>query len=460
MMIETLVREFEEEKNSLWIILGPLFLLCTGMLAARPGFVNADLLLISAFGLFLSAKWRIRGCVYALLLLSLAAIAKHLMMEKNHLWQLGLESSAAFSLLISALVFEQQANSVSSAQQILDTRDQTIRNLEEELTQQKEATSAEQIASNEKLASLQAQYEELQAELSSFQMLNEVLRKSTAKAIEEKEQLANTSLGLERRIDQSLCEINDLQIELNRIKNESSLAQQNAQLFHELNETRTKNAQTNLINETLVRLHAKESHRAKELEFEKEQWTTARADAEQALQQARQEWATLQQAIEQMQQECASLKQSVEASQEENVTLRQQLAEVPTVAAPEELVEERGQLLLQVEGLRKQMNQVSQIEPLYRQLKAQFEEKNNVLHQTRVQLFRTDTELQTLKQEIQQQAVAEDPMPPVLRAEIEVIEKENSALSEENLLLQDLVSHLMGESSVKKKPGEPELLNN
>lgn len=390
-MIEKITDFFldEEEESSLLLILGPLFLLCSVVLAAR----SYDLLAIAIIGLFLCAKWHVRGCVYALLMLGLAAIGKHWTAPQHHLWQLGIESSIGFSFLISALAFEQTTHFEGSLQQQIETSQETIRNLEEDLVRHQEERAAEQIAKVEKIAQITQQYEEAQADLSSLHVLNEVLRKTTAKAMEEKDCLAGETLDRERKIGQLLQEIDALQKELHRLNDESSLIAQNGQLFKELNEARAKEAQTHLVNETLARLHAKESQRAKELFLQTEQLAEHlyqnKREAEMAAEQLR-------------------------------------LAEMRLPSQAEQI-----------------------IEPLYRQLKAQFEEKNNILHQTRVKLFQTDTELQTLKQTIASQELIEDSMPPALRTEVEAIEKENTALSEENRLLQDLVSHLMEEEVLK-----------
>jgi len=73
----------------------------------------------------------------------------------------------------------------------------------------------------------------------------------------------------------------------------------------------------------------------------------------------------------------------------------------------------------------------SQTELLYNQLRKQFEEKNHILHQTRQELFRKETELEALKIAEEQQT----PDFPQLHEELE-------RLSEENKHLETLVSSL------------------
>jgi hypothetical protein len=196
-----------------------------------------------------------------------------------------------------------------------------------------------------------------------------------------------------------LEEIDSLQTELNRLGNDSALAQQNKQLFEELNESRGREAQTHLINETLVRLHAKENQKVRELEAK-----------------------------------FFAMSEQTETVSEDK----------------ERFVE---QLQLQVQQTR--LEQYRQVELLYRQLKGQFEEKNAILHQTRSELFLADTELQTIAQKLREKELAFNPVSQEICLELDAMEEENLALQHENRELQDLVSHLMQQdeasSLVKKK---------
>ena len=84
------------------------------------------------------------------------------------------------------------------------------------------------------------------------------------------------------------------------------------------------------------------------------------------------------------------------------------------------------------------MQSLAQIEPLFKQLKNQFDEKNKVLHQTRSELFKADTELKTMQIEKDQSAL-------LLPEEIFELDEEIVRLEEENQELQDLVSVLSGQ---------------
>ena len=80
------------------------------------------------------------------------------------------------------------------------------------------------------------------------------------------------------------------------------------------------------------------------------------------------------------------------------------------------------------------------MEPLFKQLKKQFDEKNQILHETRSNLFVTDTELQRLK--IEKEALELNPLPKEVERELETLSEHVLALEEENQELQELISVL------------------
>ncbi len=387
-------------------MLGPLFLIPVLMLAGKynPA-VNADLLLIAGLGLLLCASKQIRGCAYALILLALSATIKHLWFDSHHAFQACLESCVAFSLIITSLVFTEAAGSSVLLQEQMDKKAESIEFLEEDLAKQREKTAEEAAIANHKLTELQGLIEETQNELSALQMLNEVLRKTTAKAIDSGAQATSQCLSAESRAGLLLEEIDLLQRELNRLSNESMLVQQNGDLFKELNAARFKSTQTHLINETLARMLANQTEKTQELE----QLQIANRELEQKL-----------------------------AALEAEKTLQEQMAG-------------RKDMLQAQENLSKRLTQYAETEALYRQLREQFAQKDAILHQTRSQLFHAETELQRLEKQAAEKQLQDDPLPPALRKELETIEDEKNAILEENHCLTDLISHLMAATETPEK---------
>lgn len=109
-----------------------------------------------------------------------------------------------------------------------------------------------------------------------------------------------------------------------------------------------------------------------------------------------------------------------------------------------EASEEASSLSEQLSYARRQKE-----EPLIRQLRKQFEEKDQVLQQTRRELFKTDTELQRLQRE--QEALQLSPLPKEVEKELQHLFSQVERLEEENGQLQEIVTQLSGLEKPKKK---------
>ena len=484
--ITSIFRSFEEELPLVQLA-GPLFVLCTVAVAAKyTGVFHYDLLIIGAIGLFLCAKWKIKGCVYALVLLALSTFFTHAMLFDGHAFQFGLEGSIAFAFLISGLGFEEGSLFLQSLSQKIGVKEQTIQHLEEEIGRQRDQTGNGLVLANNKIASLTKDLEELQSEMSALQVLNDVLRKTSAKTAEEKEALVEGARNGEQKIAQLVTEIEAQKKELARIQDESTVAQQNKELFAEINEVRFKEEQTHLINETLVRLHAKEAQKSADLEAKAQLLAAEKEKAIEELSFARREAAMNATQLNQLSTQLQSLKQTnngLEQIQAERNFLRERLASAeaelkqkrervtaleaecraiadkqnaPGILSSDEallLRTEKEHLLKQIEELRGHLSNHAQTEALYQQLRAQFEEKNQVLHQTRAQLFHTDTAFQTIRQELESRNLESDPLAAIVREELTKLEDVNRELDAENQQLHEIVSHLMSQ------PKDPSILS-
>ena len=257
----------EEDKSFFWRIpvslWGPVFLFCALSLAAGSG-VPYDWLALALGGYYLCARWQLRGCVYALILIGLAAVVKHAFIESGHLWHLGLQGSLSCSLFLAALGFEWESSRAVSLAAQIETGKAALKNVEEEFEQARQSASLQHAALQDKIGSLQKELDEVQADFSSLGILNDVLRKTTARHKEEKEALSEQSIDLQHRIGTLQSELVQTQKELARVKGSDALVLENQKLMKELNAARYDKEQTHLINETLARLHAKENLRARE----------------------------------------------------------------------------------------------------------------------------------------------------------------------------------------------------
>ncbi len=463
-MMQRAVR-FLQKEPTIW---GPVSLLCTLAFAVKTA-IPFDLLFVAAVGFFLSARMQIRGCCYAFVILGITAAIKHTFLVTDHLWLLGIEGSLACAFFITALGFEQGALWIGSLQSQMETRNAALENLEEEHAKMQQAAQEQQIAFQEKVATLQKELEEIQIEHSSILILNEVLRKTTARHISENESLMRAFHDLEIGSELIRGDYEASERELKRLKNTDAIVLQNGQLIKELNQARYEKEQTHLINETLARLHFKEVLKAKEADQEaaslQELLSSAHQEVQRIAKPLEEELKIARDKIDSLEFEYQKTSQEANRAREhllklneiqtERNFLRERLQsaldELSLVkqAAPvekEKVVEKIPEVVAEeLEYARAKILHLSQIEPLFRQLKKQFEEKNHVLHQARSDLFKTDAELQKLK--IEKAALELNPLPKEVEQELEQLTAQILLLEEENRELQDLVTILTDTSS-------------
>ncbi len=441
------------EKGS--FVWGPLFLLCA-LAIGTNGSSALDMLFIAAVGLYLSTRYELRGYCYSLILLGCWAIIRHLFFISDHLWQLGIEGSISFSCFITALQAERLRLEKESLQTQIDTRQAAIANLEEERIRAQDEALHEKLSLQEKLESIQKEFEELQSEYASILMLNDVLRKTTARTIQEGE--AAKALAVDHARQELILkeQLKTSEQEVARLVSCEELAIQNQKLFEEANAARCEVEQLLQLNETVTRLQLRETMRVKEVEQEasalSELLTQVRADLQKTLMSHQEERAQLLNQLATMQEECeketlaakegaAALDRLVELSLE-----RERLQQALALAQRTDFQTEKIHTFTQ-----EKMVHLSRIEPLFLQLKKQFEEKNQTLHQTRTHLFLTDTQLQQLQLEKMHWELS--PYPKEVEVELQTLGDEVQRLEVETQQLEAVISLLTNRetSTVKKK---------
>jgi hypothetical protein len=228
--------------------------------------------------------------------------------------------------------------------------------------------------------------DELTSEKASLDILNDVLRKNHAKLASEQEAWKEKLHMIERTLVEKSEESRSFQKEIAHLKNTDALLIDHKSLQAELNQTRIEKEQMKLINEALVRMHAK----------------------------------------------------TVSQQHEAQRTVEQLKTDLANASA--------------IQADPKQAEELHQLQCLYKQLKAQFEERNQVLHQTRANLFKIDTELQTLRLQ-NELDLQQEPFQEIVQ-ELDELEKEASSLKEENQELEATITYLLHRSpfSAKQPP--------
>lgn len=366
--------ERAKEKEPLhWMVWGFLFLLTTFAFVNYPK-IRFGALSLVLLGLYLSARFRMKGCFYSLLFLSLSSVVHHALIREGHFWTLGLEISMGLAFFITALASEEIESKRVSEEEKKKIAEISLQNLEQELEAVRQTAALERIEAEEKRQALVSQLEEVQKELSSLLILNDVLRKEAARRLHEAKELRHTAVCLEREKGEILEEKNALALEKKRLLAEEGLVRQVAERLEEANRLRVEKYQMQLINEDLAGRYAKACWQKK--------------------------------------------------------------------AEEKALQERRGasQAREEIESLREAVSRLTRTEDLYLQLRQQFEEKNEILHKTRQELFAAQTALEAEALEKTQ----EDPV-------FWKAERDWHALEEENQQLQQLITFLNGQVALTEK---------
>ena len=99
---------------------------------------------------------------------------------------------------------------------------------------------------------------------------------------------------------------------------------------------------------------------------------------------------------------------------------------------------------------QEELSKNPQIERVYKQLKQQFEEKSEVLHQTRRELFQVEGKLVALQKECEQSAIDLNPNELVLIDHLKEVEEECKDLETQVECLQELVSELISKKKTTR----------
>ncbi|MBI5346396.1 MAG: hypothetical protein HZB76_04570 [Chlamydiae bacterium] len=401
---------FEEiaKKVKSWAILGPIFLIFSLFLAS-----SFELLIAAILGLIIIARYKRKGFYGSLLIFSGLILQRQLFLQEGNLWALGIDVSVILSLAISYFSFDMvssflQEKNEKVAEPIVD--DTKIKELQEK-----------EIILEDKINELTLELQEKGKELDSYLENISILRKQA----EENEQCQKNSLDeilhKDERIIQLETQLDALQDQLSLLKDEEFLKDKNEELLNLLNISKEKDLKAQSQIEQLA-IELKEKNKA----IAEKQNDTALIALEKELENAKQKITEL------------SLNKN--SSAEEDLKHK---------------IDEKNELIRHYETKFSQLNNTHS---LYKQLKAQFEEKNHVLHETRVELFHVKEELIAIKRE-QKESVSElsggeKSLINDLsgsQEELELLEDENSHLKELILNLSDKLSKEKPKRQSKKK---------
>ena len=163
-----------------------------------------------SFGAGVMRQGKFRGLVYSLAALFIFSCIRHAFFVDAHLWNLGIEGSIALGFAMTFTAFDEIEKGQTTLKEIAKNKDQIIRNLEEDLAKERQEKVGEMALQNNRLMDLQKEFGEKESELSSIQILSDVLRKTTAEATEARDRASVEEAEKEKLLIAKTAEIDEL----------------------------------------------------------------------------------------------------------------------------------------------------------------------------------------------------------------------------------------------------------
>jgi hypothetical protein len=479
--------EGEERKEMIlfWLLLGPVFLLASLFLASYTNAPQYDLWLISLLGCYFLAKFPRWGLIFSLGIVVLRSLWKHIGSE-SHTWQLGLESSIALGFVITHISFQRFGSYLGALNQKLSERETKAVELETKYKTEVEALAKDKDAALESLWKAIAEKKEIEEQSVSLNGLLKTLRTSVKQQDFEREQFALQMAENSKIIRSFELDIQKLREEKEKLKDVQKIKESEEALQQKLNDTRVEKYQAQLINESLAKLLSKEMGKAKDSEkeiakssSEIESLTSLlklrEQELEEKLSKRSSEMEALTSLLKTMQQE-AKEKEQKEALLVQSLKEEMQKKEQEVFIAKDQIALERTQLLAEVGALKREIRESQEKlqekhllaktyetkfaedrekEASFIQLRKQFDEKTELLHDTRVQLFHTETKLLAFERERFNSFQEEDESFKQMAKLLAELQEEVLNLENERKELTAFISHLLPVQESLLKPKNP-----
>lgn len=383
----------EAIKKGLILFLGPLFLIVSLILAGSLALWTAVF-----FGLFLIWKMPRIGIILALSMELLISFYLH-SKTSHQLWQTGLEITIALGLVITHYSCSLFQHLVDALEKKGEEKEKELLSLQEEVKKKSLLFQQEKEHFQNYSANLENIQKELEDKLSMAFVFTDTLQ---SKIDEDTE----ASLELQKLRSSYIA----LKEEQESLKDVEAIKKNNLDLIQKLNQVRVEKFQVHLINEALAKFLGKETVKKASIVEELQKLQTelaAMTGKEEELQkiidannQLQKELLILESKFNEIKSEKELLQE--ELSKEKQISHTQYLSETNSLKNEIHLLREKIEeknLLLQSND--KGLSEARKAEHSYIELRKQFEEKSQLLHQTRGELFAMETHFLALQKEIE-----------------------------------------------------------
>ncbi len=347
-----LIDEKLENNLKFWVLLGPYLLFLSISLA------TFDLAIFTAVALFFCYRFKFKGLILALAALVTYGFYTQVNLENNHLWNLGLQISIALGLIISTFGFDEIKNYLS----LLDgSKNQDFCNLQKQLKEKQEQLEATCKNLEENLIILKGELNKKSQKLLQISAENENLKKDLQDNIHRKDYLLNELDNKVKEIDELHIKQDELYEKISFLKDEEFLHEKNKNYQKEIEELKSLNEVYKKEKDIIL----------KELDEKKQKIEKLLSQISQSA-------------------DIKDFESIIKQKEEEISNLKEKLNNLPniknTVVNSEQMNENKA----------KDFNSLNS---LYVQLKNQFEEKQQILHKTRRELFQVKEKLTAYQKE-------------------------------------------------------------
>lgn len=334
-------------------------------------------------------RWQKSGLKGACIALFLGSLIEHAFIYRTHFWNIGIEASVFLSLYISYLGFDFIRAWIEEQKEIQANLKTNYSNFAHDRQREKEIYFAHYNDLKNKYMAVQKMIADKEEKIVSYGTVIHELRQKTEKQEAEKKSFSQDLLHKDNALASMQLEIEDLYRKLQSSSDIKTLEEKNRELLSKFNALQQEMEKTAHINASLD-----------------------------------------QQLIE----EIAQKKRAIQELEKKE----------------QEFIQKEKTLVDKLHKAKQGVKNVPQNDLVinYMQLRKQFAQKSDILHQTRKELFAHTEENLALHHQKEQEELDLDIYEEALIKDIKDLEAERKILREENHLLEEMISYLNEQKSL------------
>lgn len=466
-----LIRKFDN-KILLWASLGPFIILLTFLVGLTKGVCDIIYLpILGILGIPACLLWKREGLIASIAVIVVAlAIGYNSVAIGDKVWTMGLAIALILGLIITRLSIEEATTKIRSLQQKgLDNFNRVLE-LDDLLQQEQRQWDEEREGICDQMDTVVASLEQHKDMAVANGKLINVLRDECkqltdhkAKLLEELFTNQKENTQLRQKLDEcnALLEENDdarisivttstLQNQLRERNQEleqarRSLKRQDSDINYERKEKESLRQECHAKDQTIQELQEKIEDFQREQQELHDKMALMKLESDEliagnmdnALQEEKTRADGLQETLQKVQQELVDKQQQLQRALEEQVQAKQNQQNLQRDVELEKEVD-----VQEKRPLNEYERNLRYVEGMYKQLRAQFEEKKHMLHLTRASLFNTENNLLALKKEKEHEKLKVDALQERLQRDLIKVESEERQVEEENCLLEEIITSL------------------